>query len=184
LCHCGIEEEEILLATREVREGQLDSLIGDLKSHHALTRHHARESLVAIGAPAAPSLVTLLADSDTLTRWEAVKTLGEIGGPDVAEALVRAMENDPDEGVRWLAADRLAGLHEEGLAPLLQNLMHHSDSVWLRDSAHHVLRKFSHTKLAKTVAPVLEALEGIEPAIVVPPVAQAALKVLNEHDRR
>lgn len=107
-----------MLATVQVREGQLDSLIDDLKSDHALTRHHARESLVAIG------------------------------GPDVAEALVRAMERDPDEGVRWLAADALAGLHEEGLAP------------------------------------VMEALEDIEPAIVVPPVAQTALKVLNEHDRR
>jgi len=173
-----------LLATRQIREGQLDSLIDDLKSHHALTRHHARESLVAIGAPAVPPLVALLADSDTLTRWEAVKTLGEIGRPDVAEALVRAMENDPDEGVRWLAADRLAGLYEEGLAPLLQDLMHHSDSVWLRDSAHHALSKLSHTKLDKLVAPMLEALEGIEPAIVVPPVAQTVLKALKEHDRR
>jgi HEAT repeat protein len=173
-----------MLATVQVREGPLDSLIDDLKSDHALTRYRARESLVAIGVPAVPPLVALLSDSNTLTRWEAVKTLGKIGGPDVAEALVRTMEHDPDEGVRWLAADGLAGLHEEGLASLLQMLMHHSDSVWLRDSAHHVLRKFSHTKLAKTVAPVLEALEGIEPAIVVPPVAQTALKVLNEHDRR
>ena len=63
-------------------------------------------------------------------------------------------------------------------------LMHHSDSVWLRASAHHVLRKLSHTRLDKIVAPVLEALEGIESAIVVPPAAQNALKAVNEHDRR
>ena len=172
-----------MLATDPVRQGQLDSLIDDLKSDHALTRHHARGSLVAIGVPAVPSLVALLSDSNTLTRWEAVKTLEEIGGPDVAEALVRTMEHDPDEGVRWLAADGLAGLHEEGLASLLQMLMHHSDSVWLRDSAHHVLRKLSHTKLDKLAAPVLEALDGIEPAIIVPPVAQNTLKALNERDR-
>ena len=176
--------EVIVLATVQVHEGQLDSLIDDLKSEHASTRRHARESLVAIGVPAMPPLMALLSDSNTLTRWEAVKTLGEIGGAGVAEALVHTMEHDQDEGVRWLAAEGLAGLHEAGLAPLLEVLMHHSDSVWLRDSAHHALRKLSHAKLGKMVAPVLEALEGIEPAIVVPPVAQNALKALKEHDRR
>jgi HEAT repeat protein len=184
LFHYGIESEVNMLATVQNHERQLDSLIDDLKSDHALTRRYARESLVAIGMPAVPPLMALLSDSNTLTRWEAVKTLGEIGGPDVAEALVRMMESDQDEGVRWLASDGLAGLQEEGLVPLLEALIHHSDSVWLRDSAHHALRKLLHTKLAKLVAPVLEALEGIEPAIVVPPVAQNALKALKEHDRR
>jgi len=173
-----------MLTTAQIHERQLDSLIDDLKRDHALTRRHARAALTKMGASAVASLIALLSDSDALTRWEAVKTLGEIGEPDVAEALVRTMEHDQDEGVRWLAADGLARLDEEGLAPLLEMLMHHSDSVWLRDSAHHVLRKLSHTKLDKMVAPVLEALEGIEPAIVVPPVAQNALKALNEHDRR
>ena len=170
--------------TAQIYNAQLDSLIDDLKSDHALTRRHARAALIETGAPAVASLVALLSDSGALTRWEAVKTLGEIGGPDVAEALVRTMEHDQDEGVRWLAADGLAELYEEGLAPLLEMLIHHSDCVWLRDSAHHVLRKLSHTRLDKLVAPVLEALEGIEPAIVLPPIAQNALKALNEHDRR
>ena len=84
----------------------------------------------------------------TLMAVDALRTLMLSGGAGVAEVLVHTMEHDPDEGVRWLAADGLAGLHEEGLAP------------------------------------VLEALEGIEPAIVVPPVARTALKALKEHDRR
>ena len=172
-----------MLATTQVRGEQLDSLIDDLKSDHALTRHHARTALIEIGVPAVAPLTALLSGSDTLTRWEAVKALGNIGGAGVAEVLVHTMEYDQDEGVRWLAANGLAGLYEEGLAPLLEMLIHHSDSVWLRDSAHHVLRKLSHTKLDKIVAPVLEALEGIEPAIVLPPVAQNALKALYEHDR-
>ncbi len=50
------------------------------------------------------------------------------------------LEAGPNLGIRWLAAEGLIGLGEAGLRPLLEALVHHSDSAWLREGAHHVLK--------------------------------------------
>jgi HEAT repeat protein len=169
-------------ATHHVNEENqsIESLIADLVGDHAPTRHEARLSRVAIGQPAVLQLIAFLSNPNEMARWEAVRTMGEIGGPEVSPALVRVLENDEDEGIRWLAAKGLIGLGCEGLPPLLQALVHHSDSVWLREGAHHVLRALAEHDLKKVVSPVLKALDDIEPAIEVPLVAQAALNALVE----
>ncbi len=121
---------------------EIESLIADLASDHGLTRQRARESLAAIGQPAVAPLIAALADSKRQVRWEAVKALGEIGDPAAASALVSALE-DEGSGIRWLAAEGLIAIGREGLKPLLQALVHYSDSEWLREGAHHVLRRLA-----------------------------------------
>jgi hypothetical protein len=93
--------------------------------------------------------------------------------------LVRRLE-DERPGIRWLAAEGLMAYGREGLAALLQALVHHSDVVWLREGAHHVIHNLAERdkNLHDLLRPVLAAIDDIEPAIEVPPAAQAALDAL------
>ncbi len=159
----------------------INSLIATLESKDGLARQRARHSLVAIGKPAVPALVEALTDPDGHRRWEAAKTLEAIGDPSAAPALVRAME-DQDFGVRWLAAEGLIGLKRAGLASLLQALAEYPDRVWIREGAHHVFRMMVDHDLHDLVAPVLAALDGVEPVLEAPRAARAALKALTHGD--
>jgi len=157
-------------------------LIATLGDHDGLARQRARHSLVSIGQPAVPALAKALTDPSGQRRWEAAKALGSIRDPSAAPALVSAME-DQDFGVRWLAAEGLIGLKGAGLAPLLQALAQHPDRVWLREGAHHVFRMLVDHDLHDLVAPVLAALDGIEPVLEAPGAAQAALRALTHGDK-
>lgn len=140
-----------------------------------LPPERARDALVAIGRPSVPALLMALADPSDEVRWEAAKALGELHPPEAAVALVAALK-DPHGGVRWLAADALASIGEPAVQPLLQALLGHSDSPWLRDGAHHVLRTLLRTGGALHLAPVQRALEGAWPTIAVMTAASDALK--------
>lgn len=156
----------------------IDPLVAALASRDGWLRQSARQALVAIGRPVMPPLIEALADPHDHVRWEAAKALGEIGDPAAAPALVQALE-DENSGVRWLAAEGLITLGRAGLAPLLQALMQHSDSVWLREGAHHVLYHLALEGLDEVASPVLAALEDIAPAVEVPLAALASLDVLS-----
>jgi HEAT repeat protein len=158
---------------------RIDSLVSELGGKDGLARQRARRSLVVLGALAVPSLTRALNDPNDHKRWEAAKTLGQIRDPVSAPALVRALE-DRDFGVRWLAAEALIALDDKGLAPLLEAMTRHSASRWLREGAHHVLRMLADKDLHDLVAPVLAALDGVEPVLEVPRAAQAALDELDQ----
>jgi HEAT repeat protein len=172
-----------MLMVAEDMDQRLDSLIIDLGSNHGKTRQQARKSLVAMGGWAVAPLIAALSNADKQVRWEAAKALGEIGDPAAAPAFVKALEDEVGD-IRWLAAEGLIATGREGLLPLLQALVHHSDSEWLREGAHHVLRKQTDSSLGYLVAPVLAALEDIEPIIEVPPAAQVTLDALTGSGRR
>jgi hypothetical protein len=155
----------------------ISSMIADLARDVPLVRVSARESLVAIGGPAVPTLIETLGDPNRRVRWEAAKALSQIGDPAAAEALVRALE-DELFGVRWLAAEGLIAMGRGGVQPLLQALIERSDSDWLRQGAHHVLHELARTGLEE-VRPVLAALEDIEPSVGVPPAARITLDALK-----
>jgi HEAT repeat protein len=140
----------------------IDTLIGKLRSHDGLVRQQARNSLVAMGSKPVASLVQLLADPKDQVRWEAAKALSEIGDPSAASALVMALE-DKSFGVRWLAAEALIGLEKDALRPLLEALEEDAGSIRRRHGAHHVLSILAEQGLRDQVAPVLAALEGMEP---------------------
>jgi hypothetical protein len=156
-------------------------LIAAMADDHGLTRLKARQALVAMKQDAVAPLVKALQNPDWRIRWGAAMALGQIGDPSAADALVRSLE-DELAGVRWLAAKALIGLGATGLHALLEALIHHSDSLWLRDGAHHVIHDLvdQGPELSQVLAPVAAALDGIEPVIEAPPAAQTALRQLSK----
>jgi len=164
-------------------ETTIKNLITSLSSSIDLTRIKAREELVAIGKPAVPFLIEALKDSNHLMRWEAVKALGEIGDPEAALALVEALEDEEFE-VRWRAAEALIRMNAKGLKPLLDALIHHADSAFLREGAHHVLHELARRGLRAYLAPVLIALGSFEPAVEVPAAALHAMETMEESPKR
>ena len=157
------------------------SLIDKLHSDDPTTARQARAELVALGPAALPYLMALLSDSHRTARWEAAKALGELDIPEAAPALVQALQ-DEDGGVRWLAADALARCDLVGLNALLHELLHHSDSPWLREGAHHVLSSLAEVGvLPAPVRPVLRALEEVAPEVGVLNASARALEELNLH---
>jgi HEAT repeat protein len=158
---------------------QIVRLVHQLDGQNWLRSHDAREELVDIGRAAVPALVEALHDPDEHVRWEAAKALGEISDSSAAPALVEALL-DPNFGVRWLAAEGLITMRRRGLKPLLQALIDRSDSVWLRQGAHHIFRTLATSGPHQEIEPVLKALTGPEPIVEVPPAAAAVLKKLEE----
>jgi hypothetical protein len=155
------------------------SSIAALASTDGVERQAAREKLEEIGRPAVPSLLRSLESSSARARWEAAKALGQIADPSAAPALVNTLE-DEKAAVRWLAATALINLGRDALAPLLIGLEGHSDSIWFRDGAHHVLSSLVKDGVADEALPVLEALENLEPCIEAPIAAYHALDDLRE----
>lgn len=153
----------------------IEPLIEALKSTDDATRWHARRALVALGQTAVRPLIDTLRDPDKRARWEAAQALTELADPSAAPALVETLGDD-DNDVRWTAVDALIALKEHALVPLLEGLTHRSESVALRDSAHHVLKNMPLPReLTSTLAPVLDALEGPAPALQVPLIARRVL---------
>jgi HEAT repeat protein len=129
-----------------------------------------------MGKATVPLLTEALKSQNSLMRWEASKALGEIGDPGTASALVDALE-DEDFDVRWLAAEGLTKLNILALKPLLQALEKRGDSILLQEGAHHVFHDLAKGGLRKFLAPVLAALEALEPGVEVPWAAQHEMVV-------
>ncbi len=157
------------------------AMMAILAGDDSLARQRARESLVDIGKPAVAPLMKALEspESNFHLRWEAAKALSELEDPAAAPVLIKTLEDD-NFSVRWLAAEGLIALGRDGLAPLLEALVKRSGSASLREGAHHVLRMLDGGDLHYQLAPVLSALEDIEPILEVPVAAHAALDALKE----
>lgn len=151
----------------------IGGLVANLYTHDGVVREHARRELVDIGKPAVGALIEALSAEVDYVRWEAAKALGQIADPLAAPALVNALE-DRHGSVRWLAASALIAIGCSSLEPLLRALEQRSESVWLREGAHHILHDLSHLAAAPQLEPVLRALHDIEPPMIVPWEARAA----------
>ena len=157
----------------------IKNLIPALGSYDDFSRVEARKALVAIGSQAIPLLAEALKDPETLRRWEAAKALGEIGDPKAAPALIMALEDEQFE-VRWVAAKGLIEMNIKALKPLFQALMEHADSVMLGQGAHHVLHDLAKGELRVYLAPVLIALEGMNPTVQIPQTVLHAQEALTK----
>jgi len=155
----------------------IKSLVADLGSKDGQVRVRARKSLVAIGGQAVKLLIKALASKREWVRWEAAKTLGQIGDPAAVQVLVKALE-DKMFDVRWLAAEGLISIRREALVPLLRALTERPDSLWLREGVHHVLHDVDNGDLTEILQPVIVALEDFEPSLEAPLAAKIALKTL------
>ena len=66
------------------------------------------------------------------------------------------------------------------MVPLLETLVEHSDSYWLREGIHHVLHDMNKGNLSTVLRPVLLALEDTGQSLQVPLTARAALDALTK----
>jgi hypothetical protein len=165
-------------ADSNAQSNDVSGLVATLGDSNGLARQRAREELVDIGPPAVPSLRTALASPHEQVRWEAAKALSEIAAPESAPGLVAALE-DREFSVRWIAAEGLVAIGHRSVEPLLEALVARGDRQWLQEGAHHILRALSKRGTYEAIAPVLAALEGMEPELVVPPAAKAALNAMR-----
>lgn len=158
---------------------RIRSLVETLTNVDGVERHTARVQLEEVGPPAVPALIAALRSPSEHARWEAAKALGEIRDTRAAPALVKTLEDDK-AAVRWLAATALINLGRDALEPLLRGLEGHSDSIWFRDGAHHVLSSLVRDGVADEAMPVMEALENLEPRVEAPVAAYHVLQALHE----
>lgn len=161
------------------KDQTIEGLIMAFSSDNGSARREARQSLVAIGNPAVPSLIKTLKQKNDDVRREAVRALSEIGGEEVAPALVKTLE-DEEFDIRWRAAEGLIELGVDGLKVLLQALIDHGDSPLLLEGAHHVIHYMAKGGLKKYLGPVLGSLEGVGTAVKAPIAAFHALEKLRD----
>ncbi len=154
------------------------SLVETFDTPSGPAHRRARERLATIGSAAVGPLVEALSSPSEHVRWDAARTLNRIGDPAAAPALVRALDDD-SFGVRWLAAEGLAHMGPAALVPLLQELAAHFNRSWM-DSAHHVLRLLEDTGVSGLLAPVIAAIDDVEPEVEVPVAAQEVLDKLEK----
>ena len=156
----------------------ISSLINKLESEDGITRVKARKSLVAQGGAAVPPLIEAMKNKNDWTRWEAAKTLAEIGDSTSVQALIDALEDD-DFSIRWLAAEGLIHVGSSSLKPLLKELIQRPDSLWLLEGAHHVLHDLRDPEVGQYIRPVILALEDMEPSIKAGIAARSALDTIK-----
>ncbi len=152
--------------------------INDLGSMNDTTRFRARKSLVRIGKPAVPALVHALKNPSHQIRWGAVKAMVEIGDPANATVLVKVLEDDVFD-IRWIASEGLVALGVVGLEPLLQALVDRPQVASLREGAHHVFHVLSEMGMGQLLAPVMAAMDTIEPTATIPPAARRAVDAIR-----
>jgi HEAT repeat protein len=157
----------------------IKSLIADLASKDGVVRVKARQQLVAYKKRSVAPLIRTLSNKNDWVRWEAAKALSQIGNNRAIKALLEALSDEKFE-VRWLAAEGLIRMGRKAIVPLLEALVKHSDSYWLREGIHHVLHDMNTGKITEVLRPVLAALEGPEPSLEVPLAAQAALALIKK----
>ena len=154
----------------------VEALVNEFNSEDGAARERARRAVVRIGQPAVAELVNLIGHSGVRARWEATRALCEIGDPAAVPALVGRLEGT-DSGIRWMAADGLIGIGRPSVEPLLHALIERSDSVLLRDGARRALHGLAgRDNLQSILQPVLDALDAVVPAVVVPLAAYRALE--------
>lgn len=157
----------------------VSALLADLTADDITRRQNARSGLVAIGEPALPAMLKLLAHGEFLARWEVTKTLGEMRLPGSVPGLIDALA-DTEQDVRWLAAVALAGIGREALAPLLEALIDQGDSPYMRQGTHHVLTILEDRELEELLMPVRAALGYLKDDADLVPAAEKALRELTQ----
>ena len=159
---------------------ELQTLVASLHDEDGLQRQWARLTLVKIGRPAVPYLISTLSDSDKHARWEAAEALAVIRDPTAAAVPVQRLKDD-DMDVRWAASRALIALDRAALPPLLEALVTDFSSPRLRHGAHHILHVLKDVgRLREEEIKVFELLHSVFPKIeALPWQAEAALKALG-----
>lgn len=153
----------------------IESLIEQLCDRKGTVREKAREELVLRGSSAVPALLELVKSRDKRARWEAAKSLSEIGEPSSIPALVQLL-SDPESGIRWLGAVGLIAVGPLSIPAVLQELINKPASIHVRRGAHHVFNDLGQgsTALRQILAPVMDVLGDVDSDSAIPPRAEEA----------
>jgi HEAT repeat protein len=144
-----------------IEDSELQQLLETLGSDDGMKRKKAREALVEKGKVSIDFLLELLSHPKHIYRWEAVKTLEEIGDPDTIPVLILALEDDKSD-VRWIAAEGLIKLGMKSVKPLLNILIEKSDSVFVLEGAHHIFFDLREKGILPSEFPVAELLSALK----------------------
>jgi HEAT repeat protein len=144
-----------------IEDSELQQLLETLGSDDGMKRKKAREALVEKGKVSIDFLLELLSHPKHIYRWEAVKTLEEIGDPDTIPVLILALEDDKSD-VRWIAAEGLIKLGMKSVKPLLNILIEKSDSVFVLEGAHHIFFDLREKGILPTEFPVAKLLSSLK----------------------
>lgn len=160
-------------------DAELNSLLKSLTSENGIERINARTKLVAKGKVVLNHLTELLNHQKHLYRWEAVKTLEEIGDPDSIPALIQALDDDKSD-VRWIAAEGLIKIGLPSVKPVLKTLMEKNDSVFLLEGAHHIFFELNEKYALPKNFPVHELLSLLKDPEMQESVKPLANKIIDQ----
>jgi HEAT repeat protein len=151
-----------------------------LADRDGIERERARKKLVEIGSPAIDFLSEMETHPRAIARWEAVKALSEIRDPISAPLLINALE-DKSTGVRWLAAEGLAALGKRGLIAVLKALLDYPETLYLRQGAHHVLKRLKDIFDDGDFRKIIKTLEHPDAAERLPGLIRAYLNKISRN---
>ena len=163
---------------KKIDNAELQKLIETLGSDDGMERKKAREALVKKGKEVTDFLMELLSHPKHIYRWEAVKTLEEIGDPDSIPFFIQALEDDKSD-IRWIAAEGLIKLGMQSVVPLLDTIIDKSDSVFVLEGAHHIFYDLHEKRLLPAGFPIEKLLSSLKNPEWVDNVKPLAYEILD-----
>jgi HEAT repeat protein len=159
-------------------ESKIKLLIDKLRSQDGSIRKQARHELVEIGSAAISELAQHIETKKHNFRWEIVKTLEQIADPQSAPYMIKLLE-DEEFAIRWLAAEGLIRMGSDAIKPLLEALIHQSDSVFMREGAHHVLYALEDDQLVDARSQIRDLMNHLKKVSSVEDVPILASRILQ-----
>jgi HEAT repeat protein len=160
-------------------ESAVKSAIDKLHSKDGSTRRQARHELVEIGSAAVGDLVQHIQSNKHSFKWEIMKTLEQIADPQSAPHLIKVLEDDEFD-IRWLAAEGLIRMGSDAIRPLLEALSHKSDSVFMREGAHHILSALGDEQLGNARNEIRDLMNHLKRVSSVEDVPILVSRILQE----
>lgn len=144
----------------ESENKNIDELINDLESDNGIIRQIARHKLVEIGHKTIDQVVQLINSPKHMTRWEAIKTIEQMEDKFAIPILISALKDDKFD-IRWIAAEGLIRIGEQSINPLMEEIIKDSDSVFIREGAHHILKELEAEGLFYDKYGIIKSLENL-----------------------
>ena len=132
-----------------------------LISKNGMERKKARAKLVKRGRPAINYLEKLIFNPQHIQRWEALKTMEEIGDPISIPFFIQSLEDDESD-IRWIAAEGLIKLGTLSVKPLLEALLDKPNSIFILAGAHHVFYSLKKSNKLPANFPIDEILDALK----------------------
>lgn len=143
-----------------VTNKNISDFINDLSSDNGIVRRIARQKIVELGADAIDYLLELQNSPKHIVRWEAIKAIEQIGDPLGTPILISALKDDKFD-VRWIAAEGLIRIGKPAIKPLMNELVNNSESVIVREGAHHVLKELHSMGIFDDKFDIITKLESL-----------------------